>query len=93
EASLGPLARAARIAAAGRDALREQPGDDEELEDWLLRLEGIAREIDAGFAPETLPPELVEVRRRIVEALRGGPTTAEFPDIGEHPELKAVRSS
>jgi MoxR-like ATPase len=88
EASLGPLARAARIAAAGRDALREQPGDDEELEDWLLRLEGIAREIDAGFAPETLPPELVEVRKRIVEALRGG--SAGF---SEGPELKAVRSS
>src|SRR5687768_9210226 len=93
EASLGPLARAARIAAAGRDALREQPGDDEELEDWLLRLEGIAREIDAGFAPETLPPDLVEVRRRIVEALRGGPASTEISDIGEHPELKAVRSS
>jgi MoxR-like ATPase len=91
EASLGPLARAARIAAAGRDALREQPGDDEELEDWLLRLEGIAREIDAGFAPETLPPDLVEVRRRIVEALRGG--SAGFSDVAEHPELKAVRSS
>jgi MoxR-like ATPase len=88
EASLGPLARATRIAAAGRDALREQPGDDEELEDWLLRLEGIAREIDAGFAPETLPPELVEVRKSIVEALRGG--SAGF---SEGPELKAVRSS
>lgn len=90
EASLGPLARAARIAAAGREALREQPRDDHELEDWLLRLEGIAREIDAGFAPETLPPELVEVRARIVEALRGGPPAAE---IADEPGLKAVRSS
>jgi MoxR-like ATPase len=70
EASLGPLARAARIAAAGREALREQPHDGEELEDWLLRLEGIAREIDAGFAPESMPADLVEVRARIVEALR-----------------------
>lgn len=90
EASLGPLARAARIAAAGRDALREQPRDDQELEDWMLRLEGIAREIDAGFAPDTLPPDLVEVRKRIVEALRGGPEPSEIP---EEPELKAVRSS
>jgi MoxR-like ATPase len=91
EASLGPLARAARIAAAGRIALGEQPLDDQELEDWMLRLEGIAREIDAGFAPETLPPELVEVRKRIVEALRGGPA---FPDLDEEPpQLKAVRSS
>ncbi|HWM91343.1 MAG TPA: AAA family ATPase [Thermoanaerobaculia bacterium] len=89
EASLGPLARAARIAAAGRDALREQPRDDEELEDWLLRLEGIAREIDAGFSPETLPPDLSEVRARIVEALRGAPMS----DASAEPDLKALRSS
>lgn len=73
EASLGPLARAARIAAAGREALRARPHDPEEAEEWLLRLEGIAREIDAGFAPETLPADLVEVRSRIVDALRGAP--------------------
>jgi MoxR-like ATPase len=73
EASLGPLARAARIAAAGREVLRERPRDDEEVEDWQLRLEGIAREIDAGFAPETMPGELAEVRARIVEALRLNP--------------------
>jgi MoxR-like ATPase len=73
EASLGPLARAARIAAAGRDALRGRPHGAEETEEWLLRLEGIAREIDAGFAPETMPDDLVEVRSRIVDALRGVP--------------------
>lgn len=71
EASLGPLARAARIASAGREALRARPHDPEEAEEWLLRLEGIAREIDAGFAPETMPADLVEVRSRIVDALRG----------------------
>ena len=77
EASLGPLARATRIAAAGREVLREQPRDAEELEDWLLRLEGIAREIDAGFAPETMPAELIDVRSRVVQALRDGPTASE----------------
>lgn len=77
EASLGPLARATRIAAAGREVLRERPRDAEELEDWLLRLEGIAREIDAGFAPETMPADLVDVRGRIVQALRDGPTASE----------------
>jgi MoxR-like ATPase len=71
EASLGPLARAARIASAGREALRARPHGPEEAEEWLLRLEGIAREIDAGFAPETLPADLAEVRSRIVDALRG----------------------
>jgi MoxR-like ATPase len=78
EASLGPLARAARIASAGRQALHERPHDAEEAEEWLLRLEGIAREIDAGFAPETLPADLVEVRARIVEALREVPASGEL---------------
>jgi MoxR-like ATPase len=70
EASLGPLARATRIAAAGREALRARPGTADELESWNLRLEGIAREIDAGFAPEAMPHELAEVRAGIVAALR-----------------------
>jgi MoxR-like ATPase len=73
EASLGPLARAARIAAAGREALRARPAAPTELEDWCLRLEGIAREIDAGFAPEALPVDLAEVRAGIVAALRALP--------------------
>jgi MoxR-like ATPase len=70
EASLGPLARAARIATAGR---RAQPGSQDEVESWYLRLEGIAREIDAGFAPEAMPLELAEVRAGIVAALRQVP--------------------
>jgi MoxR-like ATPase len=73
EASLGPLARAARIAAAGREALRARPAGVEQVEDWCLRLEGIAREIDAGFAPEAMPRDLAEVRAGIVAALRGAP--------------------
>ena len=68
EASLGPLARAARIATAGREALSAMP---EDLEDWRLRLEGIVREIDAGFAPEAMPTDLAEVRSRIVAVLKG----------------------
>jgi MoxR-like ATPase len=70
EASLGPLARASRIADAGREALRLRPATSEETESWCLRLEGIAREIDAGFAPEALPVDLAEVRAGIVAALR-----------------------
>jgi MoxR-like ATPase len=70
EASLGPLARATRIAAAGREALLARPGTGDEVESWYLRLEGIAREIDAGFAPEAMPHELAEVRAGIVAALR-----------------------
>lgn len=69
-ASLGPLARATRIAAAGREALQARPATKDEVESWHLRLEGIAREIDAGFAPEAMPHELAEVRAGIVAALR-----------------------
>ncbi|HKH45414.1 MAG TPA: AAA family ATPase [Thermoanaerobaculia bacterium] len=70
EASLGPLARASRIATAGRETLRARPETRDEVESWYLKLEGIAREIDAGFAPEAMPHELAEVRAGIVAALR-----------------------
>ena len=70
EASLGPLARAARVARAGREALAARPEDPVALADWTLKLEGIAREIDAGFAADSMPAELADVRGRIVEALR-----------------------
>lgn len=73
EASLGPLARAARLVAAARELL-ESPSLPSAVgadgEEWRLKIEGIAREIDAGFSRETLPPDLAEVRERIVAALR-----------------------
>ena len=71
EASLGPLTRATRIAAAGRQAIAARPESDDPVarEAWRLKLEGIAREIDAGFTLEQLPPELAEVRASIVAAL------------------------
>jgi MoxR-like ATPase len=71
EASLGPLARAAVLAEAGRKALGGKPdGNGAALEAWRLRLEGVAREIDAGFAADKIPAELAEVRGQIVEALQ-----------------------
>lgn len=71
EASLGPLARAQRIVAAGRSALAAKPqgGDARELQAWRLRLEAVAREIDAGFAPDSIPPDLAVVRAELVQAL------------------------
>ncbi|HKV12616.1 MAG TPA: AAA family ATPase [Thermoanaerobaculia bacterium] len=78
EASLGALARAARIAAAGREALEARPESAEGLPDWRLRLEGVVREVDAGFAPETLPPDLADVRSRIVAVLGENRTTGEI---------------
>lgn len=70
EASLGPLARAARLASEGRDLLESPPALPEEQEAWRLRLEGVAREIDAGFASASLPTDLADVRSRIVTVLQ-----------------------
>jgi MoxR-like ATPase len=66
EASLGPAARAGRLAEAARALLASATGDAA----WRLRLEGVAREIDASFAADALPAGLVEVRAALVERLR-----------------------
>ena len=70
-ASLGPLARAARIAAAGYAALQNRPdaADLPAQEVWKLKLEGIAREMDAAFLRETLPAELATVRAQIAAVI------------------------
>jgi MoxR-like ATPase len=71
EASLGPLARATRVAQAAREILGARPAnsDGEQNLAWRLQLEGIAREIDAGFTPDHMPAELIELRVRIIEVL------------------------
>jgi MoxR-like ATPase len=68
DASQGPLARATRLVRMGSEILAARPdaADGVELEAWQLRLEGVAREIDAGFAAESLPSDLGEVRTKIV---------------------------
>ncbi|HEY0075752.1 MAG TPA: AAA family ATPase [Abditibacteriaceae bacterium] len=70
EASQGPLARATRLIHAGRELLAQpEENRQENRQAWQLKLEGIAREIDAAFAPEQLPEELATVRHEIVTAL------------------------
>lgn len=66
ETSQGPLARATRIARAAEHLLTIKPTTPEALNEWKLKLEGIAREIDACFLPEKLPSELIEFRQKIV---------------------------
>lgn len=77
EASAGPLARAQRIAQAGRRVLAERPtdGNPEALASWRLKLEGVAREMDAGFAPEALPEDLRAVREELRRVLAQAPRT------------------
>ena len=72
EGSLGARARGARILRDATALLDAAPARDAagELDAWHLRLEGMAREIDATFAAESLPPELAQVRARIVALLR-----------------------
>ena len=72
EAAQGPAARARRLTLAANDLLERRPGDEvpadsgDTVDRWRLKLEGIVREIDAGFAPEDLPESLSDVRTRLV---------------------------
>lgn len=67
-ASAGPAARAHRLLAAAEELLAYPPAEgDPGLPGWRLKLEGIGREIDAGFAPEQLPEALRAVREQLVE--------------------------
>jgi MoxR-like ATPase len=91
EGSLGPRARAARIAREGAAALAVpggsssgSSGDSSALGAWRLRLEGIAREIDATFAREELPAELAALRARILEALAAPGAIASPPGEAPH---------
>jgi MoxR-like ATPase len=70
-ASAGPAARAARLVAAADVLFAERPrGDDAgERDRWRRRLEGIAREIDAGFVAGAMPSALEATRARIVAEL------------------------
>lgn len=68
-ASAGPAARAARLVASADAIFAEQPGDDRARDRWRRRLEGIGREIDAGFVKGAMPAGLEEIRERIVREL------------------------
>jgi MoxR-like ATPase len=82
DATAGPLARARRLAAdaeallaRGPDAVAPELAGDPQVappdprEAFRLRVEGILREIDAGFAAGAIPSELGAVRPRLVQAL------------------------
>ncbi|MBL0698841.1 AAA family ATPase [Comamonas sp. JC664] len=80
EASAGPLVRARRIANAGQQLLAERPsaGGVEALAAWRLKLEGVARELDAGFSAEVLPDDLKVLRAELASVLAAG---AEAPGV------------
>ena len=65
DASHGPAARAARLVGVAGEVLAAAPDESRRL-----RLEGLAREIDAGFDAATLPEELAAIRVRIIAELQ-----------------------
>ncbi|HYM00394.1 MAG TPA: AAA family ATPase [Blastocatellia bacterium] len=71
DASHGPRARASRLMQMAHTVLAAEPSSDagDGFEDWLLKLEGIAREIDAAFAADNMPEGLKDARSRIVQAM------------------------
>jgi MoxR-like ATPase len=73
DASLGPLARARRLVEAGRALFESRPpdGDAAEQRTWRARAEGVAREIDAGFALEAAPEDLRALRGQLASAIQG----------------------
>lgn len=72
DASLGALARATRLVNIANEILQNRPEESENQEAWKLKIEGIAREIDAGFNAETMPKDLAETRAKVVEILGRG---------------------
>lgn len=71
-ASFGPLARAARLEQAAGELLGKVPGDAIERRRWRLKLEAIARELDAAFPSGGgggAPESLTATRTRIVNQL------------------------
>lgn len=76
EASLGLAARATKIAEEGQAILSARPTTDADASAWMsfrLRVEGLAREIDATFPKEALGPELARLRAQVVEVLSQTP--------------------
>jgi MoxR-like ATPase len=71
EASLSPVARAARLVETAHALLSTR--NDGEPAAWRLKLESVAREIDAGFAADARPAALTDARTAIVAALAGTP--------------------
>lgn len=78
-ASLGSLARAQRLERAADELLGAVPDDPTERRRWRLKLEGVARELDAAFPPTALPPALAATRTRLVTQLAEVPLEPPTP--------------
>jgi MoxR-like ATPase len=66
DASASAATQAARIAEAAQATLAEAPSP-EGREAWLLRLEGLLRDVDATFSQNALPAPLGDLRQKMKE--------------------------
>lgn len=72
ELSAGPVARSRRLVAAATELGHP---DDPAVEpttvtgDKRLRIEAVLREIDAGFVPDSLPPDLASAKQQLTSLL------------------------
>ena len=67
DASASPAARALRLCEALNELLGAEPA--EERLGWRLKVEGVLREVDAGFGSSDLPHDLRDARQRASTAL------------------------
>jgi hypothetical protein len=63
--------RSSALTRLGEQALAALPAETDPgaLARWRTQLEAVAREVDAGFSPEALPPALADVRAPVVKVL------------------------
>ena len=71
-ASQGPKARAELLVRSAEELLQAEEPDASHKNGWLLKLEGILREIDAGFAEDARPIALHNVRERLAKIVSTG---------------------
>ncbi|MBK8251410.1 MAG: AAA family ATPase [Polyangiaceae bacterium] len=64
--SFGPLARASKLTQQALMLLSSPPAIESELHAYQLRIEGMLREIDAGFAQTQLPADLADARSKLI---------------------------
>jgi MoxR-like ATPase len=82
EASLGPLARARRLVEHGKtlletlDSVVPENEAQDAREARQLQCEGLLREIDAAFSPETRPEDLTALRESLKARLAETPAVA-----------------
>ncbi|MCP4220634.1 MAG: AAA domain-containing protein [bacterium] len=70
EASQGPMVRSQRLHHQGEELLTEQPTDPEQLPHWHLKLEALAREIDAVLPDSARTKDIESLYEKLKDVLK-----------------------